>query len=144
MKNEDTVKLLKECNAGCKNATNTMEQVLPYLKKGDLRRIIEEYNEEHAVLGKECHKLLNEMHESEKDPHPMVRAMAHTETTMRLSFDGKPEQVAKIMHKGCFMGIESLSRYLNQYENADEESRCIAEDLIRIEENFEKDLRRFL
>ena len=30
--NLDTINLLKECNAGCKSATNSMEQVLPYVK----------------------------------------------------------------------------------------------------------------
>ena len=29
----DTVCLLKECNAGCKSATNSMEQVMGYVKK---------------------------------------------------------------------------------------------------------------
>lgn len=35
--NEDTINLLQECNAGCKSATNSMEQVLPYIKNENLK-----------------------------------------------------------------------------------------------------------
>jgi hypothetical protein len=30
--NEDTIKLLKELNAGCKSGTNSMEQVMPHVE----------------------------------------------------------------------------------------------------------------
>ena len=47
---KDTLELLKECNAGCKSATNSMEQVQAYVKDSQLRKIIEQYNKEHILL----------------------------------------------------------------------------------------------
>ena len=40
--------------------------------------------------------------------------------------------------------MKSLSRYLNQYAAADEDSKDIAKRLIRLEEELAKDLRAFL
>ena len=34
--NEDTINLLKECNAGCKSATSSMEQILAYVENQKL------------------------------------------------------------------------------------------------------------
>ena len=57
--NTDTVYLLRECNSGCKCATNSMEQVMPFLKdKPHLRNLIEQYNDRHIKIGDECHALL--------------------------------------------------------------------------------------
>ena len=61
-------KLLRECNAGCKSATNSMEQVLRYLDNEDLKNLIDEYNDKHIKLGDECHQMLNELDEEGKDP----------------------------------------------------------------------------
>jgi hypothetical protein len=51
--NEDTIFLLRECNAGCKSATNSMEQVMPYLADEKLKSIIDEYNDQHIKLADE-------------------------------------------------------------------------------------------
>ena len=45
---------------------------------------------------------------------------------------------------GCDMGVKSLSRFLNQYEAADEKSKNVARKLIRLEESLTKDIRKFL
>ena len=45
--NEDTIKLLKECNSGCKSATSSMEQVTvqPFINNENLKSLIDEYND---------------------------------------------------------------------------------------------------
>lgn len=55
--NQDTIFLLRECNAGCKSATNSMEQVIPYISDEKLLSIINEYNDQHIKLGDECHQM---------------------------------------------------------------------------------------
>ena len=42
------------------------------------------------------------------------------------------------------MGIRSLSKYLNEYEAADEQSKNTAKRLIRLEEQLVTDLRPYL
>ena len=40
---EDSINLLKECNSGCKSATNSMEQVLPYITNEKLVKIEQDF-----------------------------------------------------------------------------------------------------
>ena len=40
---EQTVVLLKECNAGCKMAINSMERLKEYVKNASLNELLEEY-----------------------------------------------------------------------------------------------------
>ena len=35
--NEDSIRLLREVNAGCKNATNSFDQVIEFVKEQDLK-----------------------------------------------------------------------------------------------------------
>jgi hypothetical protein len=122
-----------------------MEQVLPHTKKnGELRAIIDEYNKEHEVLGRRRRELLSGKDSETKRPGAFVRAMTYAESAMMLRFKDTEETVAKLMHKGCAMGIRTLSQRMNEYKGADDESRRLAEDIIKVEDSFEKDLRRFL
>ena len=134
--NLDTINLLKECNAGCKSATNSMEQVLPYVKDEKLKKTIEECNEKHIRLGEKCQDLLNEVGEEEKDPSPIAKAFSFMSTEMKLLINDKSEKIAKIMIDGCNMGIKSLAEYMNQYHEAEQKAVDVAKELIDIEERF--------
>lgn len=141
---EDTVCLLKECNAGCKSATNSMEQVQGYLKEGKLKEVIEQYNKQHITLGDQCHELLNEEEESEKDPHPMAKAFSWITTEMKLMTNEEENKIAEIMIDGCKMGIKSIKKYKKKYVNASKESVKIAEKLIDIEKKFMIEMLEYL
>ena len=52
--------------------------------------------------------------------------------------------VADLMTDGCDMGVKSLSKYLNQYQAADETSKNLAKRLIGLEEQLSVELRKFL
>lgn len=139
--NSDTIKLLKECNAGCKSATNSMEQVMPFVGESHgLHDILKKYNDEHISIGDECHALLNAVEEDEKDPHPAAKVFSWISTEMKLMMDSQPDHVAELLTDGCHMGIKSLSRYLNQYSEASEESRRLARKLIDCEKQFYDEL----
>lgn len=142
--NKDTICLLKECNAGCKAATNSMEQVQEYLQEGKLKKLIDRYNDEHIKLGDKCHDLLNQEQEHEKDPSPMAKMFSWISTEMKMMLNNDEKKVADIMVDGCNMGIKSLSKYMNEYATADEKSKEIARELIQIETDFQKELLPFL
>lgn len=140
----DTVKLLRECNAGCKSATNSMEQVLRYLDNEDLKMLIDEYNDKHIKLGDECHQMLNELDEEEKDPDKMAKTFSWISTEVKLMMDDNSQKIAELMIDGCNMGIKSLSKYINQYKNASNESVDLAKRLIKIEQEFMNELLKYL
>lgn len=142
--NEDTIKLLKECNAGCKMATNSMEQVQPYLKDKRLKAIIDRYNEQHIRLGDECHQLLNMYHEEEKDPNRIQKVFSSVSTDIKLMVNDDTHKIAELMIDGCHMGIKSLSENINKYKLASIESIDIAHRLIKYEQDFMNELLEFL
>ncbi|MBQ9886137.1 MAG: hypothetical protein IJM37_04685 [Lachnospiraceae bacterium] len=142
--NEDTIKLLRECNSGCKSATNSIEQVMPYTKDEGLIELLNKYNEKHIHVGDSCHNILNSAGEDEKDPPAFVQAMAQFGTEMKLMINDDTSKIAELMVDGCNMGIKSLSRYLHQYKAADSESIHLTEKLIKIEEDFMHELLAYL
>lgn len=142
--NEDTINLLKECNAGCKSGTNSMKQVLPYVENNKLKAIIEEYNDKHIKIGDECHKMLNLYNEEEKDPKTSARAFSWISTEMKLKINNNTHQIADIMIDGCNMGIKSVSEYINKYKAASVESMNLAKELVKTEQEFMNDLLQYL
>ncbi|MEE1056827.1 MAG: hypothetical protein UH239_06225 [Acutalibacteraceae bacterium] len=142
--NSDTINLLKECNAGCKSATNSMEQVMEYVQNEKLKDIISDYNKQHIKIGDECHNLLNKYGSTEKDPQPMAKAMSFITTEIKMMSDNSSQKAAEIMMDGCNMGIKNVSGYINKYSNADNESKKMADKIVKIEQSFIEELRSFL
>ena len=118
--NKDTVNMLKQCNMGCKAATNNMEQILSHVKNKELRELIIKYNDRHIKLGDECHMLLNETGKDEKDPSKLSMAMAAVGNEIKLTINDSSHKAAELLVDGCNMGIKSLSEYLNIYSKAEE------------------------
>jgi hypothetical protein len=142
--NDDTIELLKECNAGCKYATNSMEQVENYLHDAKLKSLIMEFNQKHIHLGDECHALLNEEYKDEKDPEPMSKFFAKLGTQAKLMINDDSSNIADLMVDGCNMGIKSLSKALNTFRNASPESVRLTKKLISVEKNFMDELLAYL
>lgn len=142
--NEDSVNLLKECNSGCKSATDSMEQVLPFVSDEKLKKLIEDYDKKHIGIGDECHKLLNEAGEHEEDPNKLAMAMAWFGTEVKLVVNDKTDKIAELMIDGCNMGIKSLSKYNNKYKAAESKIRDLVFELISVEQDFMNELLGFL
>lgn len=142
--NSDTINLLKECNAGCKSATNSMEQVMEYVKDEKLREIISDYNKQHIEIGDKCHSMLNKYGSNEKDPQPMAKAISFITTEVKMMNDSSSKKAAEIMMDGCNMGIKKVSEYINKYSSANDESKKMADKIVKVEQSFVEELRSFL
>ena len=144
MEYTDTVKLLKECDAGSKMATSSIDEVLDRVGDANMKKLLTESREHHEKLGNEIHSLLLEHGSEEKDPNPMVKSMSWMKTNMKLTMDESDATIADLMTDGCDMGTKSLYRYLNQYQAADTTSKDICRRLISIEEELRTGLRSYL
>lgn len=140
----DTIKLLRECDAGIAMGTASIADVLPHIRSDALREMLSHCRQEHNVLQKEVDTLLNRYHDQGKDPSPIARGMSHMKSTLKLGMEKTDATVADLMTDGCNMGVKSLHRYLNQYKAADETSKDIAKRLIHLEEKLTIDLRPYL
>ena len=74
----------------------------------------------------------------------MAQGMSWMKTNVKLAMDESDATIADLITDGCNMGVKSLSRYLNQYQAADEETKDIAKKLIKQEEELIIHMRSFL
>ena len=141
---QDTIKLLRECDAGVKMGVSGIKEVLDNVKSGKLRDILVGSLREHEELDKEIQKGLDEFGDEGKDPNPMATGMSWIKTNVKLMMHESDKTIADLMTDGCDMGVKSLSGYLNQYKAADERSKDISKKLIKIEQKLGDDIRGYL
>lgn len=144
MTEPDTIKLLRECDAGIKMGTASIGEVLEKTTNEKLKKLLEICKEGHEKLKEEIQNKLEQCHDTGKDPNPMAQGMSWVKTNVKLAMDDSDATIAELMTDGCDMGVKSLSRYLNQYEAADHKAKALAKKLIRLEEDLCQDLRGFL
>ena len=144
MVEQDTIKLLRECDAGVKMGVASIDDVLEYVSDEDFKKLLIHCKDEHIELNDKVQKLLEEYHDDGKDPNPMAKGMSWMKTNMKLVMHESDATIADLMTDGCNMGVKSLHKYLNQYKAADEKSKDIAKKLINIEEKLTVDIRGYL
>lgn len=144
MTNNDTIHLLKECDSGSKMAVSTIDEVIEKINDSSMKQLLTESREHHEKLGNEIHSQLIDHHTEEKDPSVMAKSMSWMKTNMKLGMDNSDATIADLVTDGCNMGIKTLHKYLNQYKAADETSKSLCKNLISIEEELCKDLRKYL
>ena len=144
MVEQDTIKLLRECDAGVKMGTASIDDVLDHVKGDAFRKRLTVCKREHNQLQDEIQRLLDQYQDEGKNPNPMAKSMSFMKTAMKLSVDDTDATIADLMTDGCNMGVKSLNRYLNQYKAADEVSKDIAKRLINLEEKLAMDIRQYL
>lgn len=125
-------------------AISSMNQVKESIQEEKLLKVIDEYDKKHRKLEDKISILLNESENAEKEPKKMAEVYSWVSTEMKLMIRDDSHEIAKIMMNGCNMGIQSLSRYINEYGNASAESLSIAKELVKAEEEFMKELKQFL
>lgn len=141
---QDTVRLLRECDAGVKMGLTSLNEVMDHVRNQKLRRCLAGCRDKHEALDGEIQNMLNRYHDEGKEPSPMAKGMSWMKTNMKLSMDNSDQTIADLITDGCNMGVKSLRKYLNQYEAADEHSKDAAKRLIDLEEKLAQDVRSFL
>ncbi len=141
---QDTIKILRECDAGVKMGIKSIDDVMDRVESSRLKEILDSCKDEHDNIDRELQTLLNKYADDGKDPNFFAEKMAKIKTEMKLQMDETDNTIADLITDGCNMGVKSLSRYLNQYAAADEKSKDITKRLINLEAQLAVDLRQFL
>ena len=140
----DTIKLLRECDAGIKMGVSSLDEVLDYVHDEKLEEALKEYRDEHNELQSEILTLLEKYQDDGKEPNPIAKSMSWVKTNAKLVMDESDHTIADLVTDGCNMGVKSLNRYLNQYKAADEKTKNITKKLIRLEEKLTAEVQKFL
>lgn len=144
MVERDTIKLLRECDAGVKMGIDSIDDVIDYVNSKALRQALEECKKSHEQLDREIQALLDKYHDDGKNPNPIAKGMSWLKTNVKLTVNESDSTIAELMTDGCNMGVKSLNRYLNEYEAADEKTKDITKRLINLEERLAVDIRSYL
>ena len=141
---QDTIKLLRECDAGIQMGVDSIDDVINRVDSEAMRQFLSQCKKEHQELDAEVQAQLEKYRDDGKAPNPVAKGMSWMKTTMKMAMDDSDATIADLMVDGCDMGVKSLSRYLNQYEAADEVSKDICKRLIKLEEKLGQQLRAYL
>lgn len=141
---KDTIKLLRECDAGIKMGVTSIDDVMDYVHDEKFRKLLSDCKAEHEKLKTEIELLLEKYHDDGKDPNPMAKSMSWMKTNVKLIMDESDNTISDLITDGCNMGVKSLNKYLNQYEASDEKTKDITKRLINLEEKLAIDIRKFL
>ena len=141
---QDTVRLLRECDAGIKMGVSSIDDVMEHVESEGLQRELSRCKQEHEALKSEIQVQLNRFGDEGKNPNPIAKGMSWMKTNLKLGMEDSDKVIADLMTDGCNMGVKSLSKYLNQYKAADETSKDIAKRLIHLEAKLATDIRSYL
>ena len=141
---KDTIKLLRECDAGIEMGVSAINDVMDHVSDEKFRDRLANCRAEHEKLEKQIRMWLDRFGDDGKAPNPMAKGMSWIKTNAMLAMDESDNTIADLLTDGCNMGVKSLNRYLNQYGAADEHSKDITKRLINLEEKLAADMRQYL
>lgn len=141
---QDTVRLLRECDAGVKMGVSALEEVLPHVTDPALEEKLKNSKTDHEKLDGQLQRLLGQCRDEGKDPDPVAKGMSWLKTNAMLAMKDSDQTVADLITDGCNMGIKSLHKYLNQYKAASDAAKGITKDLIDLEQRLTLDVRMYL
>lgn len=141
---DDTIKLLRECNAGIKMGISSLEDVMTHVKDAHLEKLLKQSKDTHCRLGDQTHAYLKEYQDEGKEPAAMAKMMSWVKTNVKFTEEDSDRVVADLITDGCNMGVKSLYRYLHQYRAAEPKVKKLAEEAISAEETLIKDMREYL
>lgn len=141
---QDTIRLLRECDAGIRMGIASINDVIDDAEQPGLRRALHQCKDDHRAMAQEVRTQLDRFQDRGKAPNPMAKTMSHLKTVFKMTIDPSDRTIADLMTDGCGMGAKSLSKYLNEYKAADEVSKDIAKRLIAQEEQLSARLRQYL
>ena len=86
---QDTIRLLRECDAGVKMGVNAIDDVFEHVQSDEFKKLLKDCKEEHEKLSSEMQKLLDKYKDEGKDPDPIAKGMSYIKTNMNelISYD---------------------------------------------------------
>ena len=142
--NNDTILLLKECHSGLKMAISSLDEVLDVIKNQKFKEICITSKNNHQPSKNEVDHLLKEHHLQEKEPSLLAKSMSWLKMNFKIQMNEDDQTIASLLFEGCSMGIETLYKYLHQYENASSKIKEVTEKLIEIEKELSQNIQNYL
>ncbi len=144
MAHTDTTELLKQCDQGVRMGIDAISDMLPKVDDEKLKDLLRKFSDRHNDIKIELDEMLESHGLKSETPNIMAKSMAEMKTDFKMMIKKDDKTAADLMTDGCDMGMKTLTKYLNEYEGAEEKAKDMARRIIKIEEDFEKALREYL
>ena len=142
--NNDTILLLKECDSGLKMAISSLDEVLDVIKNQKFKEICITSKNKHQTFKNEGDHLFKAPHLKVKPPSLLAKSMSWLKMNFKIQMNEDDQTIASLLFEGCSMGIETLYKYLHQYENASSKIKEVTEKLIEIEKELSQNIQNYL
>ena len=110
---QDTIRLLRECDAGVRMGVASLDDVLKHAKGEDMKTILSDCKQAHEILSEDLEKQLHRFEDEGKAPNPIAKGMSWMKTEMKLAMCEKDSTIADLMVDGCKIWASSRSRAIS-------------------------------
>ena len=84
MNDQDTVRLLRECDAGAKMGVASIDGVIESVRNRELHSLLQNSKQRHEQLGDRTAQLLSRLGDEGKEPNPMAKGMSTMKIGMKM------------------------------------------------------------
>ena len=132
--------VLAEVHRNCQLALQSISDILPETEDGELREELLREHEEYERLCGKAATIAKDKNIELKNPGPIKKAMMWSSIKMSTMTDDSRAHIAEMMVRGTVMGITAIKSSLGEMsdEEADEEIKALANEVLQSEERFER------
>lgn len=143
-KDKQTTLILESVYRNAKLAYKATLAVLNRCRNNELYGELSREQDRYKKVAFRARRELSRMGKAAYEASPYVRAMVKTGIAMKTASNNDTSHLAEIMFRGTSMGIIDMQRTLNRSRMANGSIRESAEKLLKREQQFCDDLKRFL
>ena len=99
--NDDTIKLLRECDAGVEMGIKTLDNVIDDVDNDELRKILEKSKETHCRLKGDIAEKLSDYGDDGKEPAAMASFFAKVKSEVKLMSEHPDRSEERRVGKEC-------------------------------------------
>ncbi len=132
--------VLAEIHRNCEYAKQSISDILPETDDEEIKTELLRQHEEYERISGRATLLAKEREIELKNPNPFKKAMMWGSIKMSAMKDDSRSHIAEMMVQGTVMGVTALRSTIGEMcdDCADDEVKALAEELLHIEEEFEK------
>lgn len=133
---QDTVKLLRECDAGIKMGVYSIEEVLGDVNNGNFKQMLEKAKSDHQQLQDEIQILLDKYHDDGKDPNPMAKGMSWFKTNIKISADSSDNTIANLITTAVIWVLKHCTNILTSTKPPMKSQKILLKNLSILKKNL--------
>ena len=145
MENLDyNVKAINDVYKNAHIALQSIQDLLPEVEDNELKKELEEQYDGYDKIISEISTYMAENDIEPKDVNVFKKAMLWSSIKMKTLFNNSKNQVSEMMINGTVMGINELTAMKNESKNLKPEIEEILTKLLKLEEEYEQRLKKYL